>query len=59
MGVEVGRGLEGAVTGPAANRILEEYRRPYLRNADFCGGVRAGIDRALPHCRRETGRKVG
>ncbi len=47
MRIEVGRGLEGAVTDLAANRILEEYLRPHLRAGDFYGGVSAAVDRLI------------
>ena len=47
MRIEVGRGLEGAVTDLAANRILEEYLRPSFRAGDFYGGIDRAVDRLI------------
>ncbi|HXQ64150.1 MAG TPA: TPM domain-containing protein [Steroidobacteraceae bacterium] len=47
MRIEVGQGLEGAVTDLAANRILEEYLRPHFRAGDFYGGVNAAVVRLI------------
>jgi uncharacterized protein len=47
MRIEVGRGLEGAVTDLASNRILEEYLRPHFRAGDFYGGVSTAVERLI------------
>jgi uncharacterized protein len=47
MRIEVGTGLEGAVTDLAANRILDEYLRPSFRAGDFYGGIDRAIDRLI------------
>jgi uncharacterized protein len=45
--IEVGRGLEGALTDLASKRIIEEAIVPRFRAGDFAGGVDAGVDRML------------
>ncbi|MDE1170262.1 MAG: TPM domain-containing protein [Verrucomicrobium sp.] len=41
--IEVGYGLEGAVTDVLCNRIIDTEMRPRLRANDRDGGVRAGV----------------
>lgn len=45
--IEVGRGLEGALTDLAANRIIDETITPRFREGDFAGGIAAGVDRMI------------
>jgi len=45
--IEVGRGLEGALTDLAANRIIDETITPRFREGDFAGGISAGVDRMI------------
>ncbi|HUO80520.1 MAG TPA: TPM domain-containing protein [Steroidobacteraceae bacterium] len=45
--IEVGTGLEGAVTDLAANRIIDEYLRPGFRAGDFYGGIDRALDRLI------------
>jgi uncharacterized protein len=45
--IEVGRGLEGALTDATSNRIVEEVIGPRFKLGDFDGGVVAGIDRMI------------
>jgi uncharacterized protein len=45
--IEVGRGLEGALTDLAANRIIDETIVPRFREGDFAGGIAAGVDRMI------------
>ena len=40
--IEVGYGLEGALTDLKSKRIIEEIITPAFRGGDFAGGVRAG-----------------
>lgn len=40
----VGRGLEGALPDITAKRILQDLVRPRLRDGDFDGGIRSGVD---------------
>lgn len=47
MRIEVGTGLEGAVTDLAANRVLDEYLRPSFRAGDFYGGIDHAVDRLI------------
>jgi len=47
MRIEVGTGLEGAVTDLAANRIIEEVLRPSFRAGDFYGGIDRALDRLI------------
>src|SRR5688500_7721493 len=45
--IEVGRGLEGALTDLAANRIIDEIITPRFREGDFAGGIAAGVERMI------------
>jgi uncharacterized protein len=45
--IEVGRGLEGALTDLVSNRIIDETITPRFRAGDFAGGIKAGVDRIL------------
>ncbi|MBS0375596.1 MAG: TPM domain-containing protein [Proteobacteria bacterium] len=47
MRIEVGTGLEGAVTDLAANRILAEYLQPAFRAGDFYGGIDRALDKLI------------
>lgn len=45
--IEVGRGLEGALTDLVSNRIIDETIVPRFREGDFAGGIAAGVDRMI------------
>ncbi len=45
--IEVGYGLEGALTDVSARRIIDEVITPKFRSGDFVGGISAGIDRII------------
>jgi uncharacterized protein len=45
--IEVGYGLEGALTDVTSKRIIDEDITPKFKNGDFAGGVSAGIDRMI------------
>jgi uncharacterized protein len=45
--IEVGYGLEGALTDAACKRIISEIIVPRFRQEDFYGGVAYGVDRIL------------
>jgi uncharacterized protein len=45
--IEVGYGLEGALTDAASKRIISEIIVPRFRQGDFYGGITAGVDRIL------------
>jgi len=45
--IEVGYGLEGALTDAACKRIISEIIVPRFRQGDFHGGITAGVDRIL------------
>jgi uncharacterized protein len=45
--IEVGYGLEGALSDARSNRIIDETIVPRLRAGDFAGGVDAGVDRMI------------
>src|SRR3954451_16963727 len=40
--IEVGYGLEGALTDVTAKRIIDEVITPKFRSGDFAGGISAG-----------------
>jgi uncharacterized protein len=45
--IEVGYGLEGALTDAACKRIISEIIVPRFRQEDFYGGIAYGVDRIL------------
>jgi uncharacterized protein len=45
--IEVGYGLEGALTDVTARRIIDEIITPKFRSGDFTGGISAGVDRIM------------
>ena len=45
--IEVGYGLEGALTDATTKRIIDEDITPKFKTGDFAGGVSAGIDRMV------------
>jgi uncharacterized protein len=45
--IEVGYGLEGAMTDVTARRIIDEVIVPQFRRGDFDGGIAAGITRMI------------
>ena len=42
--IEVGYGLEGVLNDATCKRIIDDLIVPYFKNADFYGGISAGID---------------
>lgn len=47
MRVEVGRGLEGALTDLVSRRVVDETVRPAFRAGEFGAGIDAGVDRMI------------
>ncbi len=45
--IEVGRGLEGALTDAMSNRIIEDTMVPLLRQGQFATAVNAGVEQML------------
>ena len=45
--IEVGYGLEGALTDVTSRRIIDEVMTPKFREGDFAGGISAGVDRMM------------
>jgi uncharacterized protein len=45
--IEVGYGLEGALTDITSRRIIDEVITPKFRDGDFAGGISAGVDRII------------
>lgn len=45
--IEVGYGLEGALTDVTSKRIIDEIITPKFRSGDFAGGISAGVDRIM------------
>jgi uncharacterized protein len=45
--IEVGYGLEGALTDATTKRIIDEDITPKFKTGDFAGGVSAGVDRMI------------
>ena len=45
--IEVGYGLEGALTDVTSRRIIDEAITPKFRSGDFAGGITAGVDRMI------------
>ncbi len=57
--IEVGYGLEGAITDVQAGRIISEQITPQFRQGNFYGGIQAGVDSLvqLDRCREEPGKR--
>jgi len=45
--IEVGRGLEGALTDLLSRRIIDETITPRFRQGDFAGGISAGVEQMI------------
>src|SRR5262245_40419078 len=45
--IEVGYGLEGAITDVAAKRLIDEVITPKFKSGDFAGGISAGVARMI------------
>lgn len=45
--IEVGYGLEGALTDVTTKRLIDEVITPKFKSGDFAGGISAGIDRMI------------
>jgi uncharacterized protein len=45
--IEVGYGLEGALTDVTTKRIIDEIITPRFKAGDFAGGITAGVDRII------------
>ena len=45
--IEVGYGLEGALTDVTSKRIIDEDITPKFKTGDFAGGVSTGVDRMV------------
>src|ERR1700733_7658528 len=45
--IEVGYGLEGALTDVTAQRIIDEVITPKFKSGDFTGGISDGVDRIM------------
>ncbi|TPW12567.1 MAG: hypothetical protein FD130_1737 [Halothiobacillaceae bacterium] len=45
--IEVGYGLEGALTDAASKRIISEIITPRFQQGDFYGGITAGVERII------------
>jgi uncharacterized protein len=45
--IEVGYGLEGALTDVTARRIIDEVITPKFRSGDFAGGISDGVNRII------------
>ena len=47
MRIEVGRGLEGALTDLVSKRIVADTITPLFRQGDFAGGIAAGVEQMI------------
>ncbi len=45
--IEVGYGLEGALTDVTTKRIIDEVITPKFKSGDFAGGISAGVERMI------------
>ena len=65
--IEVGYGLEGALTDLTSKRIISEIILPLFKQQDFSGGITAGVDQVirvvdgepLPKANNTPGKSVG
>ena len=46
--IEVGYGLEDAVTDAQAGAIIRDVLAPHFRNGDYFGGIKAALDMLIP-----------
>jgi uncharacterized protein len=51
--IEVGYGLEGALTDATSRRIIDETIVPHFRTGDMYGGIASGVDRMIAVARGE------
>lgn len=51
--IEVGYGLEGALTDATSNRIIDDTIVPRFKEGDFYGGIAAGVDSMMRVVRGE------
>jgi uncharacterized protein len=47
MRIEVGRGLEGALTDLTSRRIIDDTVAPLFRQGDYFAGINAGLDQMI------------
>ncbi len=47
MRIEVGRGLEGALTDLVSRRIIADTITPLFKQGDFAGGISAGVEQII------------
>jgi len=52
--IEVGYGLEGALTDVAATRISRDIMYPYFKRGDYYGGIDAGLDAIIGIIEKES-----
>jgi len=52
--IEVGYGLEGALTDVTSKRIIEEVITPYFKQGDFNAGITAGVQKIMSVIDGET-----
>jgi len=52
--IEVGYGLEGALTDVTSKRIIEETITPYFKQGDFNAGITAGVQKIMSVIDGET-----
>ncbi|ART80647.1 TPM domain-containing protein [Oceanisphaera avium] len=45
--IEVGYGLEGAITDLQAGRIINEFITPYFKKDDYVGGIQEGVKKIM------------
>lgn len=45
--IEVGYGLEGALTDATSRRIIDEHIVPHFKRGDFAAGIESGVERIL------------
>ena len=45
--IEVGYGLEGAITDVTTKRIIDEVITPKFKSGDFAGGISAGVNHMI------------
>ena len=53
MRIEVGYGLEGALTDALSSQIIRKEITPRFREGDFAGGVNAGVDAIMAATKNE------
>lgn len=52
--IEIGNGLEGAITDAFASRVIREFMAPHFQKDDYSGGLNAAADVLIAHPEKQA-----